>query len=326
MPDISQGWRGAMLCAIGGSSLAGCAGDQVPDAAQTDTASDWQLVWADEFDGSAVDTAKWNVIEDCWGGGNDEQQCYTARASNVAVQDGRLIITAREEEFTGPAWPARFPAGSVDASETKTLPFTSGKLNTRTLHDWTYGRFEIRARLPQGQGVWPAFWMLPADDRYGGWPEAGEIDILEAVNLGVECDTCEEGGESSILGTLHYGGDRDTSTYTNRETVAPQVLDGEFHTYGVVWQKGRIDWTLDGEVYGTMRAEDWYTTSSDDPDAPFDQPFYLIVNLAIGGNWPESTALGGISNEGFPKQMEVDWVRVWQCNADMATGLGCSKD
>lgn len=316
-------------CFLSAPLLAACAavGPQAPGPAQaTPHDDDWQLVWADDFDGNAIDAERWNLIEDCWGGGNNEQQCYTARPSNVSVEDGALVITARDEDFTGPAWPAHFSGSSFDTTEQATKPFTSAKLTTQGLADWTYGRFEMRARLPQGQGVWPAFWMLPADDRYGGWPEAGEIDILEAVNLGVECDTCEAGGESSILGTLHYGGDGDSSTYTNREIVAPQVLDGDFHVYGAIWEKGRISWTLDGEVFGTIEASDWYTVSSDDPEAPFDQPFYLILNLAIGGNWPESTALGGVSIQGFPKQMEIDWVRVWQCEADAATGRGCTGD
>ena len=314
----------AKSCSLAAMALALASCASVPGVSHGSQGAGWQLVWADEFDAASLDTRRWNALEDCWGGGNDERQCYTARPENLTLENGLLVITAREEEFTGPAWPATFGPAGVDTSAQATKPFTSAKLTTQGLSSWQYGRFEMRARLPQGQGVWPAFWMLPADDRYGGWPEAGEIDILEAVNLGVECDDCEAGGESSILGTLHYGGDGESSTYTNREIVFPEVLDGGFHTYGVIWEEGRISWTLDGEVYGSMQASDWYTTASGDPNAPFDQPFFLIVNLAIGGNWPESTALGGISTQGFPKRLEVDWVRVWQCGEDTATGRGCT--
>jgi len=284
----------------------------------------WQLAWADEFSGSALDTARWNPLEDCWGGGNEERQCYTARPDNLSVENGALVITAREEEFTGPAWPASFGPSGTDPDQQATKPFTSAKLTTQGLHSWTYGRFEMRARLPQGQGVWPAFWMLPEDSDYGPWAASGEIDILEAVNLGVECDECEAGGENSILGTLHFGGQWPDNDLHSTEVSMPQVLDTEFHTYGVIWEQGRFIWTFDGEPFATAEASDWFTSATTHPNAPFDRPFHLIVNLAIGGGLPEGRALGGVSNADFPKRMEVDWIRVWQCDADAATGQGCT--
>ncbi|MDE1467600.1 glycoside hydrolase family 16 protein [Aurantiacibacter sp. D1-12] len=303
--------------------LAAC-GDGAAEQADAAAGDGWRLVWSDEFDGDTLDTAAWNRIEDCWGGGNEERQCYTARAENIAVENGLLVLTAREEEWSGNAWPPHMAPFQDDPDAQATKPFTSGKITTAGNFGWTYGRFEMRARLPQGQGTWPAFWMLPEDDTYGTWASAGEIDILEAVNLGVECDAdCEEGGENTILGTLHFGGEWPDNELYSTEVERPAVLDGEFHTYGLVWEEGRFTWTFDGEPFATAEAEDWFTTASDDPNAPFDRPFHLILNLAVGGGLAEGRALGGVSNEGFSKQMEVDWVRVWQCDTDPETGRGC---
>lgn len=330
MIDNAPAWRAHAACLFALATLCACGSDVTASATvPTPAASiapqgNWQLVWADEFDGSALDTARWNPLEDCWGGGNEERQCYTARPDNLTVENGALVITAREEEFTGPAWPASFGPSGTDPSQQATKPFTSAKLTTQGLHSWTYGRFEMRARLPQGQGVWPAFWMLPEGSDYGPWAASGEIDILEAVNLGVECDECEAGGENSILGTLHFGGRWPDNDYRSREVSMPQVLDDEFHTYGVIWEQGRFTWTFDGEPFATAQSSDWFTTATTDPNAPFDRPFHLIVNLAIGGGLPEGRGLGGVSNADFPKRMEVDWIRVWQCDADAATGQGCT--
>lgn len=306
--------------------LAGCGDEETvvhtsPPAAPL---AGWSMVWADEFNGDTLDTAAWNRLEDCWGGGNEERQCYTARPENVAVGNGVLVITAREEQWTGNAWPATIAASQPDPNAQATKPFTSARLTTAGKSSWTYGRFEMRARLPQGQGVWPAFWMLPEPNSYGGWAASGEIDILEAVNLGVQCPTCEAGGENTIFGTLHFGGQWPNNRSYSNEVSRPQVLDGQFHTYGVIWEQGRFTWTMDGEVFATAQATDWFTTASSNPNAPFDRPFHLILNLAIGGRLPEGRALGGVSNADFPKQLEVDWVRVWQCDADRATGRGCT--
>lgn len=284
----------------------------------------WTLVWSDEFDGEALDTAAWNLIEDCWGGGNNERQCYTARPDNVGLHDGLLVITAREEGWSGAAWPEHLAPLQDDPDAQATKPFTSGKLTTQGKAGWTYGRFEMRARLPQGQGVWPAFWMLPEENAYGGWAASGEIDILEAVNLGVACNDCEEGGESTILGTLHFGGEWPDNELYSSEVSRPAVLDGEFHTFGVIWEQDRFTWTFDGEPFASAQQADWHTEAGDSPNAPFDQPFHLIVNLAIGGTLPEGRGLGGVESASFPKRLEIDWVRVWQCGADPVTGRGCS--
>lgn len=282
----------------------------------------WQMVWSDEFSGSQIDPGKWAFDVDCWGGGNDERQCYTDRPENARVADGRLIITARIEDYTGPALPLHLRAGASDPDAQATRPFTSAKLVTRNLAAWKYGRIEIRARLPQGQGTWPALWMLPESDTYGTWAASGEIDIMEAVNLGVPCAQCPGGLENTILGTLHFGGPSPDNALASTEHRFPAVLDG-FHTYGVIWTEGRFHWLVDGQIYATRTASEWFTTGSQLPGAPFDQPFHLIMNLAIGGRLPEGRGTGGVSSEGFPKTMEIDWVRVWQCNDQALGGAGC---
>lgn len=321
---------GTLLASCGGSDSAPPPVVAVPAPAPTPTPAQtpggWSLVWADEFDAGTVDPARWNLIADCWGGGNNERQCYTARPRNVGIENGVLVITAHQEDYTGSAWPAAWAASQADPTAQATRPFTSAKLTTQGKASWLYGRFEMRARLPQGQGTWPAFWMMPEEAHYGSWPLSGEIDIMETVNLGVTCPTCEAGGENSFLGTLHFGALPPGNVYRNRETSFPAALDGQFHTYGVIWQPGRFTWTIDGVAFGTQVTGDWWTQASSAPQAPFDRPFHLILNLAIGGNWPESTALGGVSTAGFPKRMEIDWVRVWQCGQGGGTQSAAGQE
>lgn len=304
--------------------LAGCAATS--QASASTAGEGWQLVWSDEFDGTAVDRSKWDFDIDCWGGGNSERQCYTDSTRNASVRDGALQITALREESTGPALPPYLAARAADPEATATKPFSSARMVTRGKASWKYGKIEVRAALPQGQGTWPAIWMLPEENVYGGWARSGEIDILEAVNLGVECPAekgCEEGGENTILGTLHFGGGWPDNEFTSTEIAYPAVLDGGYHTFGIEWGEGIVVWTVDGKPYATKHADDWFTTESDAPAAPFDQRFHLILNLAIGGGLAEGRALGGVDETGFPKTMRVDWVRVWQCADDTATGRAC---
>nr|WP_240048978.1 glycoside hydrolase family 16 protein [Parerythrobacter lutipelagi] len=287
--------------------------------------SGWDLVWSDEFDGALIDTGKWSLVADCWGGGNEERQCYVDRSDNASLEDGKLVITALRQEHTGAAWPDHMRGSVPDADAQATKPFTSAKLVTKGKASWRYGRIEVSARFPQGQGTWPAIWMLPQDDAYGGWAASGEIDILETVNLGVDCDECPGGRENTILGTLHFGGEWPDNAFNSTETHAPAVLDGQFHTYGIIWAPGVIEWTFDGVVFARKQAGDWWSGNAQHAKAPFDQPFYLILNLAIGGGLPEGRGLGGVSEAGFPKRMEVDWVRVWECNPDLAAKRHCAS-
>ena len=272
----------------------------------------WTLVWADEFDQGKIDRGKWSFETDCWGGGNNERQCYTKSGRNAAVSDGKLVITARHERTTGPALPAHLRNGAGTSEAEATRDFSSAKLTTHGKASWRHGKVEVRAKLPQGQGTWPAIWMLPEKNAYGPWAASGEIDILEAVNLGVPCGKCKGGREDRILGTLHFGGKWPKNLHKGEEVPFPEVLDGAFHTYGIEWQPGKITWQFDGKTYATRTANEWSTTGSSTPGAPFDQPFYLILNLAIGGGLSEERGLGGVRLDGYPKLMEVDWVRVWQ--------------
>ena len=287
-----------------------------PCWAQTPPADRWALVWSDEFDGSGIDPAKWDFEVDCWGGGNEERQCYTARPENAFVQDGRLQIVARRENAVGPALPVHLDEALPEAERGKLAakPFTSARLTTKGRADWTYGRFEVRARAPEGQGAWAAAWMLPSEERYGAWAASGEIDILELVNQGAECKSCEGGRENRVFGTIHYGGEWPRNRYKGKDTPLPSTDDG-FNVYAVEWQEGEIRWFVDGQIYSTLTQKDWGSKamfSKLPKSAPFDQPFYLILNLAIGGNLAEDTNEGGVSLEGFPKTFEIDWVRVYQ--------------
>lgn len=274
-------------------------------------ASDWQLVWFDEFSGPAIDASKWSFEVDCWGGGNEERQCYSDRPDNARIEDGALVITARRENVTGPALPASQRANPDKPGELVSRNYSSARLTTRGKAAWRYGRIEVRASLPQGQGTWPAIWMLPEANTYGPWAASGEIDILEAVNLGVPCKECPGGREDTILGTLHFGKPWPDNAHKGDEVHRPAVLAG-FHTYAIEWQPDRIVWQFDGETYAVRTREEWFTAGSPTPGAPFDQPFHLILNLAFGGGLAESRGIKGISNTNFPKRFLIDWVRVWQ--------------
>lgn len=283
---------------------------------------DWTLVWSDEFNGETLDPAKWGFDVDCWGGGNDERQCYTASTRNATVENGRLVITARREHVRGPALPVQMRKQLRGPAAEVVREFSSARLTTRGKASWTYGRIEVRARLPQGQGTWPAIWMLPEEQRYGGWAASGEIDILEAVNLGVPCKDCPGGRESRILGTLHFGAAWPDNRHKGDELAFPGVLDGDFHTYTLFWYPERMVWQVDGRTFAERRVGEWSTIASDAPTAPFDQPFHLILNLAIGGRLAESRGSGGVDRSGYPKRMEVDWVRVWQIGSAKASSAG----
>lgn len=289
-------------------------------AAQADTASPgWQLVWADEFDGAKLDADKWNYEEDCWGGGNNERQCYTKHKRNVSVQDGMLSITAHKKTTKGFAWPKSWRNGTQGPKmigkkrfEKTKRPFSSGRITTHKKGDWLYGRFEARMKLPTGQGTWPAFWMLPSDWEYGGWPLSGEIDIMEAVNLGQTCETCAEGREDRVLGTIHFGEVWPKNSHKGNETHLAAPVTG-FHTYAVEWEPDEMRWYVDGKHYSTMTKEDWHTAANDDARAPFDKRFHIVLNLAVGGKWPEESNDVGYFSMDYPKSMMVDYVRVYKC-------------
>ncbi|GIU46396.1 glycoside hydrolase family 16 protein [Shewanella colwelliana] len=324
-----------LMFALGGCTSSGTA-SLVDQQTATEQAGPWHLVWSDEFAGKEIDLTRWGFEVNCYGGGNAEQQCYTDRADNAFVHDGILNIVAKSEVFSGPALQDDDVNYDV-LDKSKTLPYTSARLRSAKKGDWQYGRFEIRAKLPQGQGTWPAIWMLPTDWVYGGWAASGEIDIMEAVNLKARSDReeAEENElEARVHGTLHYGRSWPDNVYSGQEYRLPNDVnpaDG-FHTYAIEWQAGEIRWYVDEVHYATQRSSGWYSQTmqggqliTGDSDAPFNQPFHLILNLAVGGAWAGNVNDTGIDGSVFPQTMQVDFVRVYECSLSPATGVGCSK-
>jgi len=241
------------------------------------------LVWSDEFDGAALDPQTWFLESgdgseySIPGWGNDELQWYLP--DDAKIENGKLVITARREQ-----------QGSFQ--------YTSARINTRDRFAFRYGRIEARIRLPGGQGLWPAFWMLPQDNAYGGWAASGEIDIIEAVNL-------DASGSNVIAGSLHFGGVSPNNRFVSHEHVAPGSLTDEFHDYAIEWDSRQIRWYFDGVQYAV--ADNWFSSAAAFP-APFDRPFYVLFNVAVGGRFPGPPG----PTTKFPVSMEVDYVRVYQ--------------
>ncbi len=312
-----------MLVVLSGVLLQSCGG--AADDSDGLTSQQWETVWVDNFDGDVLDRAKWTPEQSCWGGGNNERQCYTDRPGNVRVDNGVLRLIAQAETYTGPAYPTHYEPLSEEQHSQK---YTSGKVITHGIADWRYGRFSARIKLPAGQGPWTAFWMMPTDSVYGGWPLSGEIDIMESVNLETQCDECVNGLERRTSGAIHFGGTRPDNTYLffkdeNEEASSPAE---EWHVYTLEWAEGVLQWFVDGKIVMRLTEDEWYTASKaadGNPFAPFDQPFYLNLNLAVGGNLSEYANDGGVDESVFPAEMLVDWVRVEKCAGDMETGLAC---
>ena len=203
---------------------------------------------------------------------------------NISIVDGKLLLTAR-------------PMSGLDQGRS----YTSGRIQSRGKGDFTYGKFEARIKLPSGQGSWPAFWMLPSERRYGTWAASGEIDVVEAVNLG-------GAGGRDVHGTLHFGGSWPNNVSTGGKTQLGDI-DG-FNTYTLEWFETEMRWYVNGTQYARKDYTQWRSSAApNDPNAPFDEDFHLIFNLAIGGNWP-----GASDGLNFPRQMEIDWVRVYECD------------
>lgn len=250
----------------------------------------WEEVWSDEFSTSGPpDSTKWDLmIGDGTsfglpaGWGNKELQYYKSDSDNVSVSNGRLRISARKEKF-------------------RSSDYTSARLRTVNKGDWTRGRFEIRAKLPAGQGLWPAIWMLPTDWRYGGWPASGEIDILET-----------QGGELDTFHTsLHYGGLPPANRTRTRAFTMPELsITRRFHVYALEWYRDEIRWFVDRELL--WKEDDWYSEKESGQKnpfpAPFNRRFHLLINLAVGGTFGGNPS----SQTRFPAHLEIDYVRVYR--------------
>ena len=274
---------GAFTDAAGLANTAAVSASQPFDTIQPPAG--WVLSWSDEFngpDGSAPDPAHWTYDlgngpgQDGWG--NGELESYTSRPANVRILAGNLVITANQETFTG--------------ADGVTCAYTSARLKTLGLFAQEYGRFEARIKLPAGQGMWPAFWLLGSNfGATSGWPDCGEIDIMENI-----------GREPAINhGSAHGPGYSGGAALSTALTLA-EPLSADYHLYAIEWSSAGIEYYVDGTEYAT------YTPGMVTPDVwAFDHPFFILLNVAVGGGWPGAPDGTTV----FPQTMQVDYVRVY---------------
>ena len=255
----------------------------------------YSLVWSDEFNYKGKpDSSKWTY--DYGFIANQEKQYYTDSLKNARVEEGQLIIEAHKEDIANKDFKNKKLENTWAAykSKIKTATYTSARIKTEGLAKWKYGRIEARAKLPKGRGMWPAIWMLSESRKELGWPESGEIDIMEHV--GYDNDT--------IHGTIHTKAYNHTIGTEKGKTIFIENPNDEFHVFAIEWTPEKIDFMLDDVVYNHIENEHKTTA-----EWPFDQKFYLILNVAVGGGWGGQK---GIDDSIFPQQMAVDYVRVYQ--------------
>ncbi len=232
----------------------------------------WNLAWSDEFNGTNINTSNWKYETGGDGWGNNELECYTNRSENARIENGNLVIEARKENYNG-------------------MNYTSARLKSQGLKNWTYGKVEARMKLPAGQGVWPAFWMLGENISQVSWPKCGEIDIMEHIN-----------NESAIHGTIHWDS-TGNNTHAQYGAASPNIDVTQYHVYSIEWDASSIKWFVDGTQYLEANIANNINGTEE-----FHKPFFILFNLAIGGNWPGN--LDGSTP--FPAKMYVDYVRVYQ--------------
>lgn len=238
----------------------------------------YELVWADEFEYEGYpDPEKWSYDLGGHGWGNNELQYYTDE--NAYVSDGFLTITAKKESINK-------------------LEYTSSRLITKNKGDWLYGRIEVKAKLPEGRGTWPAIWMLPTDWSYGSWPRSGEIDIMEHVGYAM--------GE--IHGTVHTGAYNHIKGTQLGKSVVREDASDEFHVYAIEWFPDKIKFFIDEKLFFVYKPYNLVNCPTEE-EWPFDQRFHLLLNIAVGGNWGGAK---GVDETIFPQEMVVDYVRVYQ--------------
>ena len=262
--------------------LSSCGGAQ---GANAPAAAAWKMVWSDEFNGTSLDSSKWTLES----GGtwyNNELQYYTA-GDNIAVQNGVLTITARLQNYGG-------------------RQYTSSRLKTQGKASWTYGKVEARIKLPYGQGMWPAFWMLGDNIDTVQWPQCGEIDIMEMVG-GIGPGGVNR--NAVAVGSLHRP-NSDTAQSTTPKSLSANYnnpgnvnLSDDFHVFSIEWDASAIKYLVDGNVYQTIDI-----SSNSDGFQVFRKPFFIVLNLAVGGDWPGSPDQTTV----WPQQMQIDWVHVYQ--------------
>jgi beta-glucanase (GH16 family) len=234
----------------------------------------WNLVWQDEFDGKTLDLTKWKYETGGHGWGNNELEYYTNnRPENARLENGQLIIEAREEDYLG-------------------RKYTSARLKTQGLGEWQYGRVEARLKIPRGQGIWPAFWMLGNNINRVGWPNSGEIDIME--NIGRE--------PSTIHGTVHGPGYSGANGVGGPQRLSEGAFADDFHVYAVEWETEEVRWYVDDTRYFNV------TPALVPGKWVYDHPFFIIMNVAVGGGWPGNPDKTTV----FPQQMIAEYVRVYE--------------
>lgn len=275
---------GCIPLLVGGAGMA-------QSRASSAATRNWKLSWSDEFNGangSAPDAAKWSFETGGSGNGNNELESYTKRPANVQQSDGNLVITARKEDFTGADGIAR--------------PYTSGRIRTKGLFSQAYGRFEASIKLPLGKGIWPAFWLLGNDIDSVGWPKGGEIDIMENI-----------GEPSTIYSTLHGPGYSGAHAISAKFALPTgEAVNTGFHLYAVEWAPKGIKFFLDDKLIAER-------TPADLPPGTawvYDHPFFIILNVAVGGNWPGNPD----ATTTFPQKMLVNYVRVYTRAGTSAEG------
>lgn len=251
-----------------------------PEPLPIDETEGWELVWHDEFDGTVIDPTNWTFDYGGWGWGNGEAQNYTDRRENARVENGLLVISLLQEKY-------------------EDSYYTSARLKTEGLREFQYGRIEIRAKVPRGSGTWPAFWMLGSgftrdedDPIKSNWPDAGEIDVMEHVGRKPQV----------TYGTIHGPGYAGAGALGGWNTQAFDIAD-EFHVYAIEWDEDGIEWFFDGQSF--------YEIGPDDLNGRewvYDQPFFMIVNLALGGTFGGTIGLDNV----YPLHLYVDHVRVYQ--------------
>jgi len=246
----------------------------------------WELVWADEFESEEIDESKWNKLRWRPGWVNNEQQAYTDRDINLYLDDGNLVIQGLIE----PGYSGTDYTGTAYNSD-----YTSGRMNTDDKVSWTYGRFDIRAKLPKGKGSWPAIWMLGENISTVGWPNCGEIDIMEHVGF-------DDGRIHASIHTEDYN--HMNNTQKSGSTFIETATDS-FHIYSLEWSPTYLRYLIDNESYFFV----YNGSNGNVAKWPFDEPQYIILNLAIGGDWG---AIQGIDPSAFPMKMLVDYVRVYK--------------
>lgn len=237
------------------------------------------LVWSDEFNDNILNAANWTfeIGDGCpnlCGWGNNELEYYTNRAENAYLENGNLIIKAIKEDLGG-------------------RNYTSARIISKDKKKFKYGRIDIRAKLPKGKGIWPAFWMLPQNNLYGTWPKSGEIDIMELV-----------GHEPNVVhGTVHYGPGPGSTQISKSFSLNSGDFSNDYHVFSIKWDRNIIQWFVDDQLFSTVQNTD--TGSS---IYPFNEEFFFILNLAVGGNWPGNPD----ASTNFPQQLFIDYIRVYQ--------------